>query len=79
MKKNTSQFGLVLLLLVFGISKLNAQSPCDADHTVLLIDYEFSPSELIIAPGETPLTLTVGARSFAKDWVRASKPALLRL
>ena len=59
MKKNTSQFGLVLLLLVFGISKLNAQSPCDADHTVLLIDYEFSPSELTILPGETVAFINV--------------------
>ena len=44
---------IVIFLLVFGISKLNAQGPCDADHTVLLINYEFSPSELTIVPGET--------------------------
>ena len=42
-----------MLFFVVGISKLNAQNPCDADHTVLLINYEFSPSELTIAPGET--------------------------
>ena len=53
MKKIILQFCLVMLFLVVGISKLNAQNPCDADHTVLLIDYEFSPSELTIAPGET--------------------------
>ena len=53
MKKIIPQFALVIFLLGFGISKLNAQGPCDADHTVLLINYEFSPSELTIVPGET--------------------------
>ena len=45
------------LLLIFGIyfiSQLSySQGACDADHTVLLIDFEFSPSELTIAPGES--------------------------
>ena len=26
---------------------------CDADHLVILNDFEFVPSELLIAPGET--------------------------
>lgn len=43
---------LTLLILAFSNSVF-AQTPCDADHRVLLTDYSFSPAELIIAPGET--------------------------
>lgn len=47
------------LLCLFNLSNLFAQTSCDADHTVLLIDYEFSPSELTIAPGETVAFINV--------------------
>ena len=53
---NSIFFSLTLLL---GSFNLVAQGPCDADHTVLLIDYEFSPSELTIAPGETVAFINV--------------------
>ena len=52
-----------LLLFVFCTSFLvenfYSQGSCDADHTVLLINYEFSPSELTIAPGETVAFINV--------------------
>ena len=52
-----------LLLFVFCASFLvenfYSQGSCDADHTVLLINYEFSPSELTIAPGETVAFINV--------------------
>ena len=41
------------LLIVAFSNFVYAQTPCDADHRVLLTDYSFSPAELIIAPGET--------------------------
>ncbi|MGB1647430.1 MAG: plastocyanin/azurin family copper-binding protein, partial [Crocinitomicaceae bacterium] len=55
---------LVKLLLVVSIfsfitENLYSQSSCDADHTVLLINYEFSPSELTITPGETVAFINV--------------------
>ena len=52
-----------LLLLVLSLSFITenfySQGSCDADHTVLLINYEFSPSELTIAPGETVAFINV--------------------
>tara|TARA_B100000780_G_C21115905_1_gene451449 strand:- start:619 stop:2757 length:2139 start_codon:yes stop_codon:yes gene_type:complete len=39
------------LLLVF--LSLNLYSQCEADHTILLTNFEFTPSELVISPGET--------------------------
>ena len=52
-----------LLLLCFDLSFITenfySQGSCDADHTVLLINYEFSPSELTIAPGETVAFINV--------------------
>ena len=52
-----------LLLFVFCASFLvenfYSQGSCDADHTVLLINYEFSPSELTISPGETVAFINV--------------------
>ena len=49
-------FSLTLLL---GSFNLLAQSSCEADHTIILIDYEFSPSQLTIAPGETVAFINV--------------------
>ena len=39
------------LLLVF--LSLNLYSQCESDHTILLTNFEFTPSELVISPGET--------------------------
>ena len=44
-----------------------------------LLDLFSSDTAHMIAPGETPLTLMLGASSFANDFVRASSPALLIL
>lgn len=43
----------MLFSLVFILTILNTQAQCDADHTVLLNDFNFVPSELIILPGES--------------------------
>ena len=45
-----------MLFFVVGISKLNAQNPCDADHTVLLINYEFSYEKVFFEEIFRPLT-----------------------
>ena len=50
---------LVVSIFSFITENFYSQSSCDADHTVLLIDYEFSPSELTIAPGETVAFINV--------------------
>lgn len=50
---------LVVSIFSFITENLYSQSSCDADHTVLLIDYEFSPSELTITPGETVAFINV--------------------
>ena len=50
---------LVISIFSFITDNFYSQSSCDADHTVLLIDYEFSPSELTIAPGETVAFINV--------------------
>ncbi len=39
--------------IMFCFQILFAQSDCIADHTVLLSDYSFTPSELTILPGES--------------------------
>ena len=38
------------ILVIYGS---HAQTPCDADHIVLLTNFEFTPSELTILPGES--------------------------
>ena len=52
---------LLLVVSIFSLitENLYSQSSCDADHTVLLINYEFSPSELTITPGETVAFINV--------------------
>ena len=50
---------LLVLCLSFITENFYSQGSCDADHTVLLINYEFSPSELTIAPGETVAFINV--------------------
>jgi uncharacterized surface protein with fasciclin (FAS1) repeats/plastocyanin len=50
---------LFVLCLSFITENFYSQGSCDADHTVLLINYEFSPSELTIAPGETVAFINV--------------------
>ena len=42
-----------LFSLVFIVTILNLQAQCDADHIVLLSNFEFVPSELVILPGES--------------------------
>ena len=39
------------LLTVAPVQVANAQ--CEADHTIVMADYYFAPSELTILPGET--------------------------
>ena len=50
---------LVVSIFSFITENLYSQSSCDADHMVLLINYEFSPSELTITPGETVAFINV--------------------
>ena len=50
---------LVVSIFSFITDNFYSQSSCDADHMVLLINYEFSPSELTIAPGETVAFINV--------------------
>ena len=50
---------LIVSIFSFITENLYSQSSCDADHTVLLINYEFSPSELTITPGETVAFINV--------------------
>ena len=42
-----------LTYLATLIIYINSFSQCDADHTILLTNFEFIPSEIIITPGET--------------------------
>ena len=51
MKNLNSLF--VLFLAIFIHSNLVSQTACDADHIVLLTNFEFTPSEITIAPGES--------------------------
>ena len=59
MKLLSIRFLLFVLCLSFITENFYSQGSCDADHTVLLINYEFSPSELTIAPGETVAFINV--------------------
>ena len=59
MKSSPVKLLLFVLCLFFIIENFYSQGSCDADHTVLLINYEFSPSELTIAPGETVAFINV--------------------
>ena len=59
MKLLSMKLLLLVLCLSFITENFYSQGSCDADHTVLLINYEFSPSELTIAPGETVAFINV--------------------
>ena len=59
MKSSPVKLLLLVLCLFFITENFYSQGSCDADHTVLLINYEFSPSELTIAPGETVAFINV--------------------
>ena len=59
MKSSPVKLLLFVLCLFFITENFYSQGSCDADHTVLLINYEFSPSELTIAPGETVAFINV--------------------
>ena len=59
MKSLSIRLLLLVLCLSFITENFYSQGSCDADHTVLLINYEFSPSELTIAPGETVAFINV--------------------
>ena len=50
---NPVKISLSFLCSVFITISMYGQSPCDADHIVLLTNFEFTPSELTIAPGES--------------------------
>ena len=43
----------VLFTLVAGFFGLESQAQCDADHTIYLTDFTFSPSDMTISVGET--------------------------
>ena len=49
---------LFFFLLMF-VKFIQAQDTCNADHTVLLSNYSFTPSDLTIAPGETVAFINV--------------------
>lgn len=59
MKSSPVKLLLLVLCLFFITENFYSQGSCDADHTLLLINYEFSPSELTIAPGETVAFINV--------------------
>ena len=59
MKLLSMKLLLFVLSLSFITENFYSQGSCDADHTVILINYEFSPSELTIAPGETVAFINV--------------------
>jgi uncharacterized surface protein with fasciclin (FAS1) repeats/plastocyanin len=44
---------LIALSTLVSLLCHNVIAQCDADHTVLLTNFEFTPSELVISPGET--------------------------
>ena len=46
------QFFLILKIL-YLILGLRAHSQCEADHLIMLNNFEFVPSELTIMPGQT--------------------------
>lgn len=48
MKSLITSFTVLLCLIT-----LNSSAQCEADHIVILSNFEFTPSELTIAPGET--------------------------
>ena len=48
---------LFLALTLCSLAGLHAQ--CDADHTIVMADYYFAPSELTILPGETVAFINV--------------------
>jgi uncharacterized surface protein with fasciclin (FAS1) repeats/plastocyanin len=51
MTRTTCFRTLFLALTLCSLAELHAQ--CDADHTIVMADYYFAPSELTILPGET--------------------------
>ncbi len=48
---------LFLVLTLCSLARLHAQ--CEADHTIVMADYDFAPSELTILPGETVAFINV--------------------
>jgi len=44
---------IVSLAVILNVFSLKSFSQCDADHLVILNNFEFVPSDLTIAPGET--------------------------
>ena len=43
----------VKLTIILSVICLHANSQCDADYTIVVSNFEFYPSQLIISPGET--------------------------
>ena len=53
MKLISAQSNLLTCILGLFFCCLNTQAQCEADHTIVMADYYFAPSELTILPGET--------------------------
>ena len=45
--------GFLVITFLFLTLAFRAYSQCEADHLIILNNFEFVPSELTIAPGET--------------------------
>lgn len=57
--KNVLLFIISFISFLGGAFSAHAQGPCDADHTVLLTKYAFTPSSLVISPGESVAFINV--------------------
>lgn len=49
---------LTLIICLFCFC-LHSRSQCDADHTIVMADYYFAPTDLVILPGETVAFINV--------------------
>ena len=53
MKRISAQSKLLTCVLGLFFLCLHGRAQCEADHTIVMADYYFAPSELTILPGET--------------------------
>ena len=53
MKRISAQSKLLACVLGLFFFCLHGRAQCEADHTIVMADYYFAPSELTILPGET--------------------------
>ena len=53
MKRISAQSKLLTCVIGLFFFCLHGRAQCEADHTIVMADYYFAPSELTILPGET--------------------------